>query len=221
MPAVESSCTHEVLVVFFFSADEDEPDELRREHGAPTGTRLHAFIPGPWWPRGSWGSWAPWLTGVSSKHASSADVQHGAPYGPWRDAAIFHAPWTNGPPLWTPTSSGPPSGHDGTFRHARITETSWPPKKHGSSGSSWYGTQRDAGAPWGDDGPPSSRNGSKGPSRTTPTGWNDAPSRKHDGAPGPNAGWSNGAPTTDTQQRAQQLQDGQHAGVPWRDAWAI
>lgn len=202
----------------------DEPDEHRREHGPLTGTGPYAPLPWPWRPRRSWGPNASWPAGFSPKHASSADAQqHGASHGPRRHAASFHAPWTDGATLWTPASPGAPSGHDGATRHARTpryAETPRPSQKHGSPRASWYGTQRDAGAPWWDDGPPSSWNRSKGSSGSSTPGGHDATSREHDGSSGSYAGWDDGAPTQDTRQHAKQLWDGQHAGATGRNARA-
>lgn len=191
------------------AADEDGPDEHRWKYGAPAGTRPNA--PLPWGARGPDASRP---AGLSTKHAASADAQqHGAPNGPRRHAASFHAPWTDGATFWTSVS---PGAHDGTPRHARApryAETPRSAEKYGPPRASRYGTQRDAGAPWWHDGPPSSRDGSSG----SPTsGGHDAASGEHDGP----AGWDDGAPTQDTRQRAKQLWDGQHAGATGRFAWA-
>lgn len=162
-PTTLSSChTCSGLISVFLvlgAANEDgpnEPDELRWEHGPPTGTGLYALL---LWAWRSWGLSTSWPAGISSKHATSADgQQHGASHGPRQHAGSFHAPWTDGASLWTPGSPGAPSGHDGTTRHARTTkhaETLWPSQKYGGPRASWYGNERNAGAPWWDDGSPS------------------------------------------------------------------
>lgn len=201
----------ETLLVLFPAANEDganKPHESRRKHGPPT--RSGAWAPLLW----IWGPHASSTTGFSPKHATSADVhQHGTPHGPWRHAAPFHAPGTDGPSLWSHISPGAPTGHDGTTRHA---ETSRLFKEHGSPRPSWHGTwsQRDAGPPWWNDGPTTSRNGSQGFSGASTSRRHDATSGEHDGTPG-----SYDGSIQDTWQHVQQFCYGQHAGPPRRDTW--
>lgn len=123
------------LFLLAFPANEDgsdEPDELRRERGPPSGTGPAVLLRCCCRSRGPRSSWS---TGVFSKHATSTDVQqHGSPHGPWEHAAV-HAPRADGASLRS-------TGYDGTTRHAgpsRYAETFWPSPEHGSTRTSWHG----------------------------------------------------------------------------------
>lgn len=179
------------LFLLAFPANEDgsdEPDELRRGRGPPSGAGpalLLLCCCGARGPRSSRSA------GVFSKHATSTDVQqHGSPHGPWEYATSVHGPRADGAPLRAPT------GYDGTTRHAgtsRYAETFWPSPEHGSSRTSRHGPQGDAGPP------ASARDRSQRSTGASTSGGHDGPSGEHDST---RSRWDDGAPQQDTRQHA-------------------